>query len=70
MEKMVTADPGPEYLPSGDAGTETGPGQQEESPVVGGLEAKADDPATAEPLEDPQELVGERPATGSNASPG
>jgi hypothetical protein len=38
-------------------------------PVVGGLEAHADDPETAEPIE-PHRLVGERNARGSAENPG
>jgi hypothetical protein len=68
VEKMVSGDPGPEYLPpkkDEDAAPSDG-----EHPVTGSLEAHADDPETRAPLDHPQELVGERPATGSNDSPG
>lgn len=68
MEKMVSTDPGPEYMPP--EKDEDAVASGEEHPVIGSLEARADDPETAAPLDHPQELVGERPATGSNTSPG
>jgi hypothetical protein len=63
QEEMVSVDPGPEDVPTSEAEPEHS--GDEEHPVVAGLEAEADDPATSEPLEHPQRPVGERPATGS-----
>lgn len=67
-EEMVSADPGPEEVPSpeaeAEAGGEGGKGG-EEHPVIAGLEAKAEGPDEAQPLDHPQGLVGEKPAAGS-----
>lgn len=65
--EMVSADPGHEWIPAGPQKTGD---DGEEHEVVGGLEASADTPAEAEPLHEPHELIGEWPATGSNANPG
>jgi hypothetical protein len=70
VPKDVSVDPGPEAVPatgSSIADRGHGPGQ---AAVVDGLGARADDPRTAEPLEHPQGLVGERPAKGSVENPG
>jgi len=64
IEKNVSEDPGAESVPVNPEPT-GGPIQDvHQSPVVGGLEAEADDPETAEPIE-PHGLVGERDAKGS-----
>lgn len=70
IPKDVSADPGPEAVPttSGSGGRDRLAGNL--PPVVDGLGARAADPEEAEPLEHRQQLVGERPATGSNESPG
>jgi hypothetical protein len=69
IEKNVSEDPAAESVPVNPEPTGA-PGQDvHQSPVVGGLEAKADDPGTAEPIE-PHRLVGERSARGSVENPG
>lgn len=61
-------DQGPAIDELGDDRT-SGP-RPEGDQVTLGLERKADDPETAEPLVHPQGLVGERPATASVERPG
>lgn len=68
-EKAVSTDPGPESVPVAPNKPNTAPSNERQSPVVGGLEAHADDPETAQPIE-PHRLVGEREAKGSNVHPG
>ncbi len=69
-EESVSTDPGPNAVPTGTEGAEAdGPDEPRQTPVVGGLEAHADDPEAAEPLVHPQGLVGERPARGSVENP-
>ncbi len=66
----MSADPGPELVPA-TARTETGtPGESHQWPIIAGLAAHADDPEEREPLDDPQPLLGEVPALGSNGNPG
>lgn len=65
--EMVSPDPGPEWVP---ATSQRSDDDGEEQAVIGGLEAAADSPEEAQPLDEPHELVGEWPATGSNANPG
>jgi hypothetical protein len=71
-EEMVSADPGVERVPTSGSTHRSGPddGDASRKPVMAGLEAEADTPEAAEPLLDPQELVGERPAKGSDDNPG
>jgi hypothetical protein len=70
VRKDVSVGPGAEAVPvTGRPSVAEGPGARP-APVVEGLAARARDPETMEPLEDPQGLVGERPATGSMQNPG
>ena len=69
VPKEVSTDPGPEAVPV-TGSTDVEPRTERQAPLVDGLGARADDRGTAEPLEHPQPLVGERPATGSVENPG
>jgi hypothetical protein len=68
-EKAVSTDPGPESVPVTTPRPTADQSDDAQSPVIGGLEAHADDPKTTEPIA-PHRLVGERAAKGSNARPG
>ena len=65
----VTAGTGPEFIPEAPPESPD-PDDLKEWPVVAGLEADADNPDMYKPLDDPQGLVGERPAKGSDENPG
>ena len=69
MEKNVSEDPAAESVPVNPKPTQLPTHEVHQHPVVGGLEAEADDPKTAEPIE-PHRLVGERNARGSAENPG
>jgi hypothetical protein len=69
IEKNVSEDPAAESVPVNPEPTDTPIHHTHQSPVVGGLEAEADKPETAEPIE-PHRLVGEREARGSVENPG
>lgn len=69
IEKDVSEDPAAETVPVNPEPTPAIPHDAHQYPIVGGLEAEADKPETAEPIE-PHGLVGERPAKGSNEYPG
>jgi hypothetical protein len=70
-EESVSADPGPNGVPTTTpTSTEEDSETAERPPVIAGLEAQADNPGSVKPLEHPEELVGERPALGSNEEPG
>lgn len=70
IPKDVSADPAPEAVPTTDRSSVGDGKRARQQPVIDGLGARADDPETAEPLEHPQGLVGERPAKGSVENPG
>jgi len=69
-EEMVSADPGPNVIPTTPERSPDGEEEPRQSPVVGSLEAHDHDPDEIEPRVEPEQLVGERPALGDNADPG
>ena len=69
-EEMVSADPGPNVIPETSQPNPDEDDEAHQSPVVGGVEAEVHDPDEAEPREDAEQLVGERPALGSVENPG
>jgi len=70
VEENVSVDPGPNAVPISAPPKAVHGHVVRQSPIVGGLAATADDPATAEPLDHPQSLLGERPTLGSDEMPG
>jgi hypothetical protein len=69
-EEMVSADPGPNVVPTTPERRADEADDGRQYPVVGGLEAHDHDPDELEPRVEPEQLVGERPSLGDNEDPG